>query len=73
MLEYILNNKAKYSALLWQHLSLTLIALIICAILGIFIGVLCFKNRIFNNIATATASALRVVPSIATIDRKSVM
>lgn len=67
MLEYILNNKAKYSALLWQHLSLTLIALIICAILGIFIGVLCFKNRIFNNIATATASALRVVPSIATM------
>ena len=53
--------------LIGQHLSLTLTALLLCAGVGIFLGVLCFKSRVFNNVATSTASALRVVPSIATM------
>lgn len=67
MLEYILNHKTKYAALLGQHITLTLIALFICAALGVFIGMLCFRSRLFNNVATSLAGALRVVPSIATM------
>lgn len=67
MFQYILSNKTKYMALVGQHLSITLTALLLCCLIGIAISTLCFKNRTFNSLATSLASAVRVVPSIATM------
>lgn len=67
MLNYISDHRAKYILLVFQHLSLTLTALISCIMIGVLIGVLCFKNRAFNRFATGAAGAMRVVPSIATM------
>ena len=67
MFEFILNNRAKYGTLLAQHLSITLSALFLCVVLGVALGVLCYRNRILGNVVTSVAGALRVVPSIATM------
>ncbi len=67
MLDYILKNKVKYATLVEQHLSLSLTALALCACVGMVLGALCYRSRTFNGIATGVASALRVVPSIATM------
>ena len=67
MLDYILSNQAKYTALVLQHLSLTLTALVCCIFLGAAVGVVCFKNSAFNSFATGVSGAMRVVPSIATM------
>ena len=67
MFDYISNNWAKYTTLLTQHLSITLTALSLCVVLGIGLGALCYRSKTFDRVATSVASALRVVPSIATM------
>ncbi|MDR1137901.1 MAG: ABC transporter permease, partial [Synergistaceae bacterium] len=47
------------------HISLTLVALAACFVLGVALGVFCFRNRVFNGLITSVAGALRVVPSLA--------
>lgn len=67
MLNYILSNSGRYASLIFQHLSLTITSLTLCFVLGFTLGTLCFLNGRFNALATGLASALRVVPSIATM------
>ncbi len=67
VLDYIAGNRARYFALVGQHLSLTLAALALSFLVGTAIGVLCFRSRAFNAFATSVAGAMRVVPSIATM------
>lgn len=62
--DYIANNQAKYLALLWQHLWLTLSAMAVSFAAGVSLGVLCYRNKTFNTWATTLAGALRVLPSL---------
>lgn len=65
--DYIANNQAKYLALFWQHLWLTLSAMALSFVVGVFLGVFCYRNKTFNVWATNLAGALRVLPSLATM------
>lgn len=65
--DYIANNQAKYLALFWQHLCLTLSAMALSFAVGTFLGVFCYRNKTFNVWATNIAGALRVLPALATM------
>jgi osmoprotectant transport system permease protein len=65
MFGYILDNRMKYCALVGQHVALTLAALFLCFLIGVAVGTLCFKNRVFDSVATTVAASMRVVPSLA--------
>jgi osmoprotectant transport system permease protein len=67
MIEYILNNRLKYTELVEQHLTLTIAALFLCFLIGVAVGALCFKNRTLDSTVTSGVGSLRVVPSIATM------
>lgn len=65
LFEYIISNEEKYILLVGEHLTLTVTALVICALVGLVIGGVCYRNSVFNSVSSSMSSALRVVPSIA--------
>ena len=44
-IEYIINQKGQIFNLLWQHIQLTLVAILFAIIIGIPIGILVSKNE----------------------------
>ncbi len=64
MFEYIKANQDKYFKLLFEHLSLTLYALLIAIILGMLIAFLVYKHERLANFIHNFTTSLRVVPSL---------
>lgn len=64
MFEYIKTNQDKYFKLLFEHLSLTLYALLIAIIFGLLIAFLVYKHEKIANLIHNFTTSLRVVPSL---------
>ena len=65
MIHYFSTNSEQYLQYVWQHIQLSLIALIIALIIGIPLGYISYKNKKLAEIFTSTSQFLRIIPSLA--------
>lgn len=65
MVNYFSSNSEQYLQYVWEHLSLSIIALIIALIIGIPLGYISYKNKKLAEISTSTSQFLRIIPSLA--------
>lgn len=65
MVNYFSSNSEQYLQYVWEHLSLSIIALIIALIIGIPLGYISYKNKKLAEIFTSTSQFLRIIPSLA--------
>lgn len=71
MLQQILNyfsaNYEQYIQYVWEHVSLSLLALAIALIIGIPLGYISYKNKKLAEFFTSTSQFLRIIPSLAVL------
>lgn len=65
MIHYFSTNSEQYLQYVWEHIQLSLIALIIALIIGIPLGYISYKNKKLAEIFTSTSQFLRIIPSLA--------
>ena len=65
MINYFSSNSEQYLQYVWEHLSLSIIALMIALIIGIPLGYISYKNKKLAEIFTSTSQFLRIIPSLA--------
>ncbi len=65
MIHYFSINSEQYLQYVWEHIQLSLIALIIALIIGIPLGYISYKNKKLAEIFTSTSQFLRIIPSLA--------
>lgn len=65
MIHYFTTNSEQYLQYVWEHIQLSLIALIIALIIGIPLGYISYKNKKLAEIFTSTSQFLRIIPSLA--------
>ena len=65
IINYLSTNNEQYFQYVWEHLSLSLIALIIALIIGIPLGYISYKNKKLAEFFTSTSQFLRIIPSLA--------
>lgn len=65
MVNYFSSNSEQYLQYVWEHLSLSIIALMIALIIGIPIGYISYKNKKLAEFFTSTSQFLRIIPSLA--------
>lgn len=65
MINYFSSNSEQYLQYVWEHLSLSLIALIIALTIGIPLGYISYKNKRLAEFFTSTSQFLRIIPSLA--------
>lgn len=65
MIHYLSTNSEQYLQYVWEHIQLSLIALIIALIIGIPLGYISYKNKKLAEIFTSTSQFLRIIPSLA--------
>ena len=65
MIHYFSTNSEQYLQYVWEHLSLSIIVLMIALIIGIPIGYISYKNKKLAEIFTSTSQFLRIIPSLA--------
>ena len=65
IINYFATNSEQYLRYVWEHLSLSLIALIISLAIGIPLGYISYKNKNLAEFFTSTSQFLRIIPSLA--------
>ncbi len=64
-ISYFAEHWQDYLMLLWQHIYISLIAVMIAAVIGIPCGILCLKIPKIKQFVNTFFSALRIIPSLA--------
>ena len=64
-IEYIINQKGQIFNLLWQHIQLTLVAILFAIIIGIPIGILVSKNEKLRKYVIGLINIFQAIPSMA--------
>ncbi|MFA3760315.1 ABC transporter permease [Yersinia sp. 2544 StPb PI] len=64
MKEYV-NRQDVFNDALWQHLQILLATLIPATLLGVPLGLLCFRSRHFQSTIFSTLNIIQTIPSIA--------
>ncbi|CNI26315.1 ABC transporter permease [Yersinia pekkanenii] len=64
MKEYV-NRQDVFDDALWQHLQILLTTLVPAVLLGIPLGLFCFRSRRFQSIIFSTLNIIQTIPSIA--------
>lgn len=67
IVDYFSTNHAQYIQYVWEHLSLSLSALIIALLIGIPLGYISYKNTKLAEFFTSTSQFLRIIPSLAVL------
>ncbi|WP_407384222.1 ABC transporter permease [Ruminococcus sp.] len=62
---YFQKNGSDYLALLWGHISISLISLLIAMAIAIPLGIMVYRSKIASVIAERGFGLLRIVPSLA--------
>ncbi|WP_303974104.1 ABC transporter permease [Streptococcus merionis] len=62
--DYFATHASTYITKVWEHLSLSLMALVIVLLIGLPLGYLSFRSKLFGQISQGTVQALRVIPSL---------
>ncbi|MEY8463157.1 ABC transporter permease [Streptococcus merionis] len=62
--DYFATHASTYIIKVWEHLSLSLMALVIVLLIGLPLGYLSFRSKLFGQISQGTVQALRVIPSL---------
>lgn len=65
MINYFSSNSEQYLQYVWEHLSLSIIALMIALVIGIPLGYISYKNKKLAEFFTSTSQFLRIIPSLA--------
>ena len=65
MINYFSSNSEQYLQYVWEHLSLSIIALMIALVIGIPLGYISYKNKKLAEFFTFTSQFLRIIPSLA--------
>lgn len=64
ILTYFSENSGQYWLYVWQHVSLSVEALLIALIIALPLGYISYEKAWVNQVATALTQGLRVIPSI---------
>lgn len=64
---YFQKNGSDYLALLWGHISISLISLLIAMAIAIPLGIMVYRSKIASVIAERGFGLLRIVPSLAVL------
>lgn len=64
---YFQKNGSDYLALLWGHISISLISLLIAMVIAIPLGIMVYRSKIASVIAERGFGLLRIVPSLAVL------
>ncbi|EEQ07064.1 ABC transporter permease [Yersinia bercovieri] len=64
MKEYV-NRQDVFDDALWQHIQILLATLLPAVVIGIPLGLLCFRSRRFQNTIFSTLNIIQTIPSIA--------
>lgn len=76
MQSYFSNRMDEYLTCLWEHISISLMALLAAALIGIPLGYLCIRYGRSRRWIVGLFQVLRIIPSLAVLillDRKSVV
>lgn len=65
--DYFMSNSNQYLGYVWEHLSLSLEALLISCIIGMPLGYICYRHKQLSQFITFSAQALRIIPSLAVL------
>ncbi|SHG81743.1 ABC transporter permease [Ornithinibacillus halophilus] len=63
--DYVMNNWSHLASLTLDHILMVIIGLALALMVGIPLGIICFKNEKLAKVILATASIIQVFPSIA--------
>ena len=64
-INYMISQKSQIISLLWQHIQLTLIAIIFAIIIGIPLGILVSKNEKIRKYVIGIINIFQAIPSMA--------
>lgn len=67
ILEYFENNMDTYLNAVSEHLTISLLSLLVAVIIGIPLGILSTKNGTWYKWVTTTFNTLRIIPSLAVL------
>lgn len=67
IISYFQKNGSDYLALLWGHISISLISLLIAMAIAIPLGIMVYRSKIASVIAERGFGLLRIVPSLAVL------
>ena len=67
IVEYFLNNKSEYFLALREHIVISLLALLVAGIVGIFFGYLSVKHNRYEKWINRLFQILRIIPSLAVL------
>lgn len=62
--QYFSQNGQEFLGLVWQHVSLSLLALGLALVIGLPLGYLSYKQPVVKQLATMATQGLRVIPSL---------
>ena len=63
-LEYFTTRGDQYLHLLWQHVYISALAIFAASLIGIPLGILCYRNPAVKGFINTFFSALRILPSL---------
>ena len=64
-IDYFAKNWQNYLLLFWQHIYISLIAVVLAAAIGIPCGIFCLKFPKIKKFVNTFFSTLRIIPSLA--------
>ncbi|AXQ78827.1 ABC transporter permease [Streptococcus chenjunshii] len=62
--DYFAQNSGTYFNYVWEHLSLSLFALLLVVLIAVPLGYFGYRNALMKQFATALTQGLRVIPSL---------
>jgi osmoprotectant transport system permease protein len=67
MMDYFQNNKEAYLLAIWEHISISVMALLLAMLVGITAGFLCVRFKRSQKWIMSLFQVLRIVPSLAVL------
>lgn len=64
LLTYLSENWSTYVGYIWEHLSLSLAALVLVLLIALPLAYLAYRKKVVRHLSTGLVQALRVIPSL---------